>query len=140
MCPHESADDLWFRVVIFDSSQTQYCPLPFFDSTLKVASTYHWTPKGGASPSTCGGSNDACKGHIGVYPSPGSQPIDFSADFHVWELNWTPTELSFTVDGVSDGDATEMTCIFGEVISKTYMSRNEKQRTCVKFVKITLPI
>eukprot|EP00041_Stephanoeca_diplocostata_P021410 m.498746 g.498746 ORF g.498746 m.498746 type:complete len:370 (+) comp21822_c0_seq55:96-1205(+) len=72
----------------------------------QVDSTFHWTPKGGASPNTCGGSNDACKGHVGAYPTPGSPPIDFSADFHVWELSWTPAALSFSVDGIHIGTAT----------------------------------
>jgi len=74
----------------------------------QVTSTFHWTPSGGKAPSQCGDAYDQSRGHIGVYPdvAHGAAPIDFSADFHDFALEWNSSSLSFFVDDVHIGTAT----------------------------------
>jgi len=62
----------------------------------RVFSTLHYSNVSNADH--CGSKGDLCKGHIGGYPAAGAPAIDWSADFHVWAVEWTATNLTFFVD------------------------------------------
>lgn len=59
-----------------------------------VSCTYHWTN----SSKRCGHGNDLASGHLGSFPPLGSDPIDWSLDYHTWALEWDATAMIFTVD------------------------------------------
>jgi len=62
----------------------------------RVFSTLHYSNV--SNSIHCGGSSDLCKGHVGGWPSAGSPAMDWSAEFHVWAVEWNSTSLSFFVD------------------------------------------
>eukprot|EP01084_Bolivina_argentea_P288538 495244_1 len=61
------------------------------DGWNQVKSSYHWnTPNAsGCSP--------AFDEEFAIYPVP-SQPIDFSKEFHIWQLIWNKTEVAVWID------------------------------------------
>ena len=65
----------------------------------QVASTLHWTAKGGSDPTSCGGKADKAHGHVGVWPPALKPAVDFSRDYHLFEVLWSPHSLVFAVDG-----------------------------------------
>ena len=60
----------------------------------QLSTSYHWNP----SNDTSNGCSPAYSGAIGHYP-PNGQTIDFSKDYHIWELIWNKTELVAYIDG-----------------------------------------
>ncbi len=58
----------------------------------EVFGTLHYGP-------SCG--NDTSTNYHGAYPdvAGGAQPIDFSADFHVFSVEWDTEQISWFVDG-----------------------------------------
>jgi beta-glucanase (GH16 family) len=78
------------------------------------SSTLHYTAAGGSQPKECGGKYDKAHGHIGSYPPANLPPVDFSQDFHIWELIWSPTSMVFNLKSGSGGTVHKI----GEVTSK----------------------
>lgn len=58
-----------------------------------LVTSYHWNP----SNSTSHGCAPIFSKSIGYYP-PIGQTIDFSKDFHIWQLIWNKTEIAFWID------------------------------------------
>jgi hypothetical protein len=67
----------------------------------QVAASLHWTP----NASVCGHTYDLSKGHVGVLPdvAHGAAPIDFSAAWHTFSVDWNATAITFAVDGKAIG-------------------------------------
>ena len=66
----------------------------------ELATSYHWNPD---NASGCSSSYSKAIGH---YPSDG-QNIDFSKDYHIWQLIWNKTEIVVTIDGHLGGILTK---------------------------------
>ena len=56
----------------------------------QVFGSYRWG-------TVCGDDNQLLPG--AGYPPLGAPPIDWSADFHVFGVEWSPTNITFSVDG-----------------------------------------
>jgi beta-glucanase (GH16 family) len=61
----------------------------------------HWKP----NASVCH-TYDLSKGHMGVLPgvAHGASPIDISAAWHTFSVDWNATAITFAVDGKAIGD------------------------------------
>ena len=63
----------------------------------QASSRVHWTK----DPSVCGSANDKSPGRAGSWPDVqhGAAPVDLSAAYHTYAVEWSDTHVVFSVDG-----------------------------------------
>ena len=95
--PTEQFKHAWPALWLQKESGTCYQEIDIMEQWIghndnQVTTSYHWNP---SNSSNC---SPVYSKAIGSYP-PKGQSIDFSKDYHIWELIWNKSEVTVSIDG-----------------------------------------